>query len=116
MPSVSAFPFESHPFTIATADLRNDDSTITEKNGAKVLSEGKEIAFIIQARSGFTQRLAEVASTSGTLKVFFDGPYSTPPHLAFYDTVVFLAGALACCSSTCSRASSSSRWYRHLIH
>jgi hypothetical protein len=105
MPSVSSFPFESHPFTIANADISHDDSATTEKMDATLSSEGKEVSFIIQARSGFTRRLAQVASTSGTLKIFFDGPYSSPPRLAYYDTVVLLAGMCVHCPSTYLHAS-----------
>ncbi|KAI0029304.1 hypothetical protein K488DRAFT_56673 [Vararia minispora EC-137] len=93
MPGVSALPFESHPFTIATVDSPLESGTSTEKDELQPTpAKGKELTFIIQTRRGFTRRLQQIASTSGTLKVLFDGPYSLPPRLAYYDTVVLFAG------------------------
>ncbi|KAI0322907.1 ferric reductase like transmembrane component-domain-containing protein [Amylostereum chailletii] len=104
MPAVSTLPFESHPFTIASADLQSCDgepaspvSPVDEKRamdaeGPSPSAQGKELVFLIRAQKGFTKRLDEVAKSSGEMKIFFDGPYSDPPRLAYYDTVVLFAG------------------------
>ncbi|KAF8968945.1 ferric reductase NAD binding domain-containing protein [Flammula alnicola] len=80
-PSVSRSPFESHPFTMSTID---DDPT----------SNQKKLVFIIRVRKGFTERLSRVASPDETYKVFLDGPYSSPPILMGYQTVILIAGLL----------------------
>ena len=99
MPAVSTIPFESHPFTIANADLPRDANaveTVDEKTGEVVgpapSKKGKELVFLIRAHKGFTKRLDDVAKMGGDMTIFFDGPYSDPPRLSYYDTVVFLAG------------------------
>ncbi|KAF8961720.1 ferric reductase NAD binding domain-containing protein, partial [Flammula alnicola] len=78
-PTVSKSPFESHPFTMSTID---DDPT----------SNQKKLVFIIRVRKGFTQRLSRVASPDQTYKVFINGPYSSPPILMGYQTVILIAG------------------------
>ncbi|KAF8809134.1 hypothetical protein BYT27DRAFT_7222686 [Phlegmacium glaucopus] len=80
-PSISAFPFESHPFTISTID---DDST----SGENVL------VFLIGVHNGFTKKLLQEARTSSdqTYKVFLNGPYGSPPLLMGYQTVILIAG------------------------
>ncbi|KAI0266559.1 ferric reductase NAD binding domain-containing protein [Gloeopeniophorella convolvens] len=101
MPGVSHIPFESHPFTIANADLSGILTTSAEELDEKVVekgeddspaSHGKDLVFVVQAREGFTKRLGDMARTGGSLKVFIDGPYGAPPRLFGYDTVVFVAG------------------------
>ncbi|KAI0055563.1 hypothetical protein BV25DRAFT_166890 [Artomyces pyxidatus] len=101
MPEVSTIPFESHPFTIANADLdhlQHDeaaDFTEKESNSSGQIvpaSHGKDLVFIVKAREGFTKRLNKIAKTDGTLKIFVDGPYGAPPNLSTFDTVVFFAG------------------------
>ncbi|KAI0067001.1 hypothetical protein BV25DRAFT_1868065 [Artomyces pyxidatus] len=101
MPGVSAIPFESHPFTIANADLahlhHNEAADFNEKasnnsSNSAPASHGKDIVFVVKAREGFTKRLNQIAKTDGTLKIFVDGPYGAPPNLSQFDTVVFFAG------------------------
>ncbi|KAF8998384.1 ferric reductase NAD binding domain-containing protein [Cyathus striatus] len=78
LPTVSSSPFEAHPFTISTID----DGSSSEKN----------LVFFVRVRNGFTRRLLAAAETDKTFKVFLDGPYSSPPLLLGYSTVVLLAG------------------------
>jgi len=80
-PSVTWFPFQSHPFTIATID---------EADGTS--SGEKKLVFLFRVRGGFTNKLMRVASPEKTYKVFINGPYSSPPMLVGYDTVILIAG------------------------
>ena len=83
LPSISTFPFESHPFTISTidADSKSDDSTLV---------------FLLRVQRGFTQKLLKEASSDTTYKVFVNGPYGSPPFLIGYQTVVLIAGSFFC--------------------
>ena len=78
-PSISTFPFESHPFTISTID---DDSK----------SDGSTLVFILRVQRGFTKKLLKEASSDTTYKVFLNGPYGSPPLLMGYQTVILIAG------------------------
>ena len=78
-PSISTFPFESHPFTISTID---DDSK----------SDNNTLVFILRVQRGFTQKLLKEASSDTTYKVFLNGPYGSPPLLIGYQTVILIAG------------------------
>lgn len=99
MPTVSKFAFESHPFTIANADVPavEDRSTSGEKrdsvdsSSSNALDGHRELVFFIKKQEGFTHHLDELAKVGGQLTVLFDGPYGHPPRLAYYDTVVFIA-------------------------
>lgn len=98
MPGVSLFPFESHPFTIANADVRgahgrktSEDSEV-EALGGEVEGKGKELVFLVNAKQGFTRRLWHMARRRESLMVFVDGPYGMPPRIEGYNTVVFIAG------------------------
>jgi ferric-chelate reductase len=88
LPKISAFPFESHPFTI---------STVAGSKGEK------ELVFLIKARQGFTGRLRDAArDASGsrkTVNVILDGPYGSPPDLSPFSTVVLMAGQCLLCPS-----------------
>ena len=78
-PSISRFPFESHPFTISTI---NEDSK----------SDNSTLEFILRAQRGFTQKLHKEASPDTTYSVFLKGPYGSPPLLIGYQTVILIAG------------------------
>ena len=78
-PSISMFPFESHPFTISTID---DDSK----------SDNSTLEFILRVQRGFTQKLLKEASSDTTYRVFLNGPYGSPPLLIGYQTVILVAG------------------------
>jgi predicted ferric reductase len=80
-PTVTSYPFQSHPFTIATIDEVGSTST-----------GEKRLVFLFRVRDGFTKKLMLVASPDKTHKVFINGPYSSPPVLIGYDTVVLIAG------------------------
>ncbi|KAI0354097.1 iron reductase [Trametes cingulata] len=104
MPSVSKFPIESHPFTIASVDARynlNDNksprATDVEKVGTGAEAEAtlywNELVFLIHVREGYTRRLADAAVKGEKVKVLVDGPYGFSPHLDSDDTVVLIAGS-----------------------
>jgi ferric-chelate reductase len=83
IPSISAHPFESHPFTIASADIPAEKGI-----GAS------DLVFVIKARKGFTGRLEKAAASGESFRLCFDGPYGQPARLAYYDTVILVAGSL----------------------
>ncbi|CDO76208.1 hypothetical protein BN946_scf184819.g8 [Trametes cinnabarina] len=104
MPTVSGFPFEAHPFTIASVDERyqlvgseTPSSSDLEKSAgdspaADVAPFWNELTFLINVREGFTKRVARVAEKGEKVKVLVDGPYGSPPNLDNDDTVVLIAG------------------------
>ncbi|KAF8813105.1 hypothetical protein BYT27DRAFT_7181675 [Phlegmacium glaucopus] len=79
-PSISANPWESHPFTMSTIDT---DSS----SGDSIL------VFLLRVRKGFTPKLLKDASSDQTYKVFVNGPYGAPPLLIGYQTVILIAGS-----------------------
>ncbi|KAI0367299.1 iron reductase [Pilatotrama ljubarskyi] len=104
MPSVSKFPIESHPFTIASVDARYDLGDAkrprladVEKNGSDAEADPtlywNELVFLIQVREGYTRRLADAAVEGEKVKVLVDGPYGFSPDLDNDDTVVLIAGS-----------------------
>ena len=80
-PSISAFPFESHPFTISTID--DPDSA----------SDDNVLVFLIRVRDGFTKKLLKAASSDQKYEVFVNGPYGSPPLLIGDQTVILIAGS-----------------------
>ncbi|KAH9475881.1 putative ferric reductase transmembrane component [Psilocybe cubensis] len=78
-PSISTFPFQSHPFTIST--IESDASVPHQK-----------LTFFIRVRAGFTKTLMQTASSDSTYKVFINGPYSSPPLLMGFQSVILIAG------------------------
>ncbi|KAG6370004.1 putative ferric/cupric reductase [Boletus reticuloceps] len=88
MPSVSRLPFEAHPFSIASVDsvLFAPDTTVGGD------SNGKELAFFIGVKSGFTRRLKDVAARGERVKVYIDGPYGEIVNLSCYDTSLLITG------------------------
>ncbi|KIM37179.1 hypothetical protein M413DRAFT_77388 [Hebeloma cylindrosporum] len=80
-PSVNTYPLQAHPFTIATID-EADEGSFAEKR----------LIFIFRVRNGFTKNLMHVASPDATYRVFINGPYSSPPLLVGYNTVLLIAG------------------------
>lgn len=107
---------EAHPFTISNApndknwtpsEPSSPSSGSAEKSGSVDLPKENEksrvpitagnLVFILRVRHGFTKRLlkAVTASPNGreqTYKAFVDGPYSSPPIVRGYDTVVLFGG------------------------
>ncbi|KAH8116762.1 ferric reductase NAD binding domain-containing protein [Phellopilus nigrolimitatus] len=99
VPSVSLLVLEAHPFTIASIDapeLVRDDPRAGGISDER--QEVKTMKFIIRACEGFTRRLHDYAVIScakeGTCKlpVFVDGPYSHPPILEEYESIVLVSG------------------------
>ncbi|KAI5116193.1 hypothetical protein M0805_005181 [Coniferiporia weirii] len=85
VPSVSYFPLEAHPLTIASID-----EPISAEG-----SDELELKFIIRTRRGFTRRLHDHAARAGgmcQISTFIDGPYGEPPALHTYPTVVLMTG------------------------
>ncbi|KAI0049652.1 hypothetical protein FA95DRAFT_1488950 [Auriscalpium vulgare] len=85
LPTISTFPTEAHPFTIATiADSVKGEERV----------DGKDVVFLIRARNGFTRRLRDYAAENGTSSVpaLVDGPYGCPPSLASFSTCVLISG------------------------
>lgn len=78
LPKISRTPLEGHPFTISTIDT---DS-----------SQNSELKFLIQVRKGFTKRLYDADETKTIGTILVDGPYSTPPRLVGYDSILLIAG------------------------
>lgn len=80
-PSISMFPFESHPFTVSTTndDSKSDDSTLV---------------FILRVQRGFMQKFHKEASPGPdiTYKVFLYRPHGSPSLLIGYQTVILIAG------------------------
>ncbi|KAF7373154.1 Ferric/cupric reductase transmembrane component 1 [Mycena sanguinolenta] len=110
---------EAHPFTIANAphyaqdqdDLPNEDGSPneSEKESGSAESEGKisdtsRLMFILRVRDGFTKRLLDSVlanpdsessgdgGVSRSFEAFVDGPYSSPPVVRGFETVVFISG------------------------
>ncbi|KAJ7111813.1 ferric reductase NAD binding domain-containing protein [Mycena epipterygia] len=91
-----------------------DQSKAVEPSQEKIPSVGKEesseggygssegrrqLMFILRVREGFTKRLLDSVLASSeddgvrkTFKAFVDGPYSSPPVLRGFETVVFICG------------------------
>lgn len=76
-PGISVSPLEAHPFTIATVDAG---------------LQSYELKFFIRVRDGFTKRLLDSIEVIDNMKVLLDGPYSSPPLLVGYDSVLLIAG------------------------
>ena len=99
MPGIA--PFQFHPFTISTIDLRGaphsnthaDSQTDLKYDGASD-SDVHRIAFLVRVRKGFTASVLRNAQDNASLKVLFDGPYGSPPVLKGYGTVLLIAGML----------------------
>ncbi|KAJ6577031.1 hypothetical protein DFH09DRAFT_356000 [Mycena vulgaris] len=110
---------EAHPFTIANAPrdewTKSDEGVSSSeehsKEGTVISSKEKEsseglgsedrrqLIFILRVRAGFTKRLLDSVldtpdsdSVTKTFKAFVDGPYSSPPSVRGFDTVVFICG------------------------
>ncbi|KAF5375667.1 hypothetical protein D9615_009357 [Tricholomella constricta] len=91
IPGASKSPFEAHPFTISTIDVPGTGPDDAEKDEGSRRSL-PELAFLVRVRSGFTKRLLNVAVKDQLMKVIVDGPYSSPPLLRGFETVVLVAG------------------------
>jgi predicted ferric reductase len=95
MPGIA--PFQSHPFTISTIDVREMapskyDSESETRSAYSSATDVQQLAFLVRVRKGFTASLLRNAQDNKLLKVFFDGPYGSPPILKGYGTVLLIAG------------------------
>ena len=116
-PCVSKIP-EAHPFTIAsidsvikkTLDRTEDDGVHEEEDNENqaMLRGSKSIKFIIRACGGFTRRLYDFAvrktleGGSCTVPMYIDSPYSHPPHVEEYDSVILISGWFSSYGYICS--------------
>ncbi|KAG5642176.1 hypothetical protein DXG03_003439 [Asterophora parasitica] len=92
VPSASASPFEAHPFTISTIDVPQIlPATNAEKDAESRNGSSSNLTFLVRVRSGFTKRLLDAATKEQSMKVILDGPYSSPPRLKGFQTVVLIA-------------------------
>lgn len=55
-------------------------------------SRASKLKFLIQVRKGFTKRLYDADETKTIGTILVDGPYSTPPRLVGYDSILLIAG------------------------
>ncbi|KAK0208251.1 hypothetical protein DFS33DRAFT_1411136 [Desarmillaria ectypa] len=95
MPGVSRLLFECHLFTIAGYD----NSRLKEKTvfGSQQPTELEGVGVFGERSEGFTHRLAAIRSDKGSVQVFIDGPYGSPPDLSSFDTSVFVLLAVLGC-------------------
>ncbi|KAJ7185905.1 ferric reductase NAD binding domain-containing protein [Mycena filopes] len=93
IPSVSATPWELHPFTIASID--GEIPLATEVNSPPH-ARTKKLVFLLRVQDGFTKRLLNAAgSTSSpnqTFGAYIDGPYCAPPSVRGFTTVLLFCG------------------------
>ncbi|KAJ7073812.1 ferric reductase NAD binding domain-containing protein [Mycena amicta] len=105
---------ESHPFTIANVPgwgalldeteekKETGSSEEVQTNPSAAALSNKKLLFILRVRTGFTRRLRDsVLSTpdenailpnSKSFPAFLDGPYSSPPDVRGFDSVLFVCG------------------------
>lgn len=101
VPKLSRYPFEAHPFTIATispplpplAEAGTEEASACENEKDGVL----ELKLIVRVREGFTRRLHSYATRAPSpsdirLSTLIDGPYGYPPNVHVNPTVIFIAG------------------------
>ncbi|KAF7360100.1 Ferric/cupric reductase transmembrane component 1 [Mycena venus] len=117
IPSVSAMPWEAHPFTIASIDgnipratdghSSSGENSPSEKDvsfeselvtAQTLLPPGysKELVFLLRVHDGFTKRLLHAASspttTNRAFNAYIDGPYCSPPSVRGFETVLLFGG------------------------
>ncbi|KAJ7697679.1 iron reductase [Mycena rosella] len=98
IPSVSATPWQAHPFTIASID--GDIPRVIESESPSrdesFKESAQELVFLLRVHDGFTKRLLNAAtSTNGANKTFgayIDGPYCSPPSVRGFETVLSFCG------------------------
>ncbi|KAJ7918528.1 ferric reductase NAD binding domain-containing protein [Mycena leptocephala] len=116
IPSVSARPWEAHPFTIASIDgdipraiesqgLSREDSPCEKADSVESVAVpdcpsppgySKKLVFLLRVHTGFTQRLLHAASSPSTptrtFNTYVDGPYCSPPSGRGFGTVLLFCG------------------------
>jgi predicted ferric reductase len=96
MPGISLW--QSHPFSIAWADERNDlmsDRLFSDIQHSAAMRK-PQLSFIIRAKRGMTKSLYRkaLAAPQGKVKIrcLVEGPYGVGYCLSSYGTVIFFAG------------------------
>ncbi|KAJ7697664.1 ferric reductase NAD binding domain-containing protein [Mycena rosella] len=96
IPSVSATPWQAHPFTIASIDGDIPRAIESESPSRDESFKDKKLVFLLRVHDGFTKRLLNAAtSTNGANKTFgayIDGPYCSPPSVRGFETVLSFCG------------------------
>ncbi|KAJ6478828.1 ferric reductase like transmembrane component-domain-containing protein [Mycena vitilis] len=120
IPSVSAMPWEAHPFTIASIDgdipratdsqVASRDDSLFEKDLVQSVTipvdnsfpspsgYNKKLVFLLRVHDGFTKRLLHAATATATstsdqtFGAYVDGPYCAPPSVRGFNTVLLLCG------------------------
>lgn len=98
MPSISYW--QSHPFSVSwyegTDDLTADRLASNHKD--RKLMEKMQVAFVIRARTGYTDKLYQkvAAAPAGKMELttYVEGPYGAKHALDSYGTVVLFAGGV----------------------
>ncbi|KAK6992759.1 ferric reductase NAD binding domain-containing protein, partial [Favolaschia claudopus] len=116
IPRVSAMPWETHPFTIASIDGDIPRAAAPESPGedsssekvdlaeSEVASAGslshpgysKKLVFLLRVHDGFTRRMLHAACSPSplddTFNAYIDGPYCAPPTVRGFETVLLFGG------------------------
>lgn len=104
VPKLSRYPFEAHPFTIATISPPLPPLTEAGAEDASACENEKEgvvkLKLIVRVREGFTRRLHSYASRAPSaadirLSTLIDGPYGYPPNVHVNPTVILIAGEIS---------------------
>ncbi|KAH7304398.1 ferric reductase like transmembrane component [Stachybotrys elegans] len=98
MPGISLW--QSHPFSIAWTDERNDlmpDRLFSDIQHSAAIRK-PQLSFVIRARTGMTKSLYRkaLATPGGITKIMclVEGPYGVGNSLNSYGTVIFFAGGV----------------------
>ncbi|KDQ52027.1 hypothetical protein JAAARDRAFT_184606 [Jaapia argillacea MUCL 33604] len=93
LPGVSALPIEAHPFSIVSIDGSAYAPAADTADDKSAVAHWKELVFLINAREGFTKRLAKLAALkeNATVTAFIDGPYGNSPDVDG-STIVLISG------------------------
>jgi len=98
MPTISYW--QSHPFSVAWYDSADDLSSdkLASNHQERNSMQKMQIAFVIRARTGYTNSLYEkvAAAPAGKMQTtcFVEGPYGVRHPLDSYGTVVLFAGGV----------------------
>ncbi|KAJ7735728.1 ferric reductase like transmembrane component-domain-containing protein [Mycena metata] len=115
IPSVSATPWEAHPFTIASIDGNipraakgqrlSQDSSSDKANSVDSTTTTSEtqsppgcnkLVFLLRVHDGFTKRLLNAAGSASPpnqmFNAYIDGPYCAPPSVRGFASVVLFCG------------------------
>ncbi|KAJ7022557.1 ferric reductase like transmembrane component-domain-containing protein [Mycena alexandri] len=98
IPSVSATPWEAHPFTIASIDgdipRAAESPRLSQDFSDKANSVDKKLVFLLRVHDGFTKRLLNAADSASLpnqmFNMYIDGPYCVPPSVRGFTTVLLL--------------------------